>query len=56
MQLFPSDCRGVRTQVYHDLHLNFALVMEAHLQGLQGKPMCSNLVCETVQDIGELPP
>jgi hypothetical protein len=36
MQLFPSNCRGVRTQIYHNLHLNFAPVMEAHLQGLQG--------------------
>jgi hypothetical protein len=23
--------------------------MEAHLQGLQGKPMCSNLVCKTAR-------
>jgi hypothetical protein len=55
MQLVPSNCRGVWTQVYHDLHLNFAPVMEAHLQGLQGKPMCSNLVCETARYRGTTP-
>jgi hypothetical protein len=54
-QLFPSNCRGVRTQVYHDLHLNFAPVMKAHLQGLQGKPMCSNLVCKTARYRGTTP-
>jgi hypothetical protein len=29
--------------------------MEAHLQGLQGKPMCSNLVCKTARYRGTTP-
>jgi hypothetical protein len=55
MQLVPSNCRGVWTQVYHDLHLNFAHVMEAHLHDLQGKLMWSNFVCETARYRGTTP-